>query len=442
MSSSPSTSATRTFEETRRQLDAVELLGTDASHILLYGGSRSGKTIILLAAMVCRALKRRSRHLILRFRFNHCKTSIWHDSLPAVLEMIAPRLPVQWDRGDFFVRFPNGSEVWIGGLDEKQRTEKVLGTQYSTIFFNECSQIAYPSVEMARTRLAENSGLANKAYYDCNPPNRKHWAHLQFIEKRDPMTKALLEHPDAYASMLMNPEDNRANLPDGYIETFLDTLSRRNRDRFRDGKWLDVSAGALWSEEMIQRKDAPPQADRIVIGVDPAASSGPDAEAKNVETGIIVAQRSGNDLIVLDDLSGTYTPAQWGQHAIEAFHAWRANLIVGERNNGGDMVEDVIRVRAANVAYKSVWASHGKSRRAEPIADLYEQGRGYHVGVFPELEDQMCSWVQGATVKEMGFSPDRMDALVWAATELFLGEAPPQEPRVVIADHYEQISPY
>jgi len=86
------------------------------------------------------------------------------------------------------------------------------------------------------------------------------------------------------------------------------------------------------------------------------------------------------------------------------------------------MVKDTIKVRYPNILVETVWASHGKSRRAEPIAAIYEDGRGFHYGIFEELEDQMCNWIQGATVKEMGFSPDRMDAMVWAATELMLGE--------------------
>jgi hypothetical protein len=230
----------------------------------------------------------------------------------------------------------------------------------------------------------------NKALFDCNPPNKKHWTYLRFVEHRDPVTKAVLATPDDYAMMLMNPEDNRVNLPAGYIEGVLGRLSQRKRQRFLLGLWLDVAAGALWREEDIKRLDTVPAGERIVIGVDPAASSGEEAEAKHIETGIVVAMKDGDRLIILDDLSGTYTPEEWGTRTIEAYYQWRADRVVGERNNGGDMVEDVIRVRDRNVSFKSVWASQGKSRRAEPIAALYEQGRGYHVGVFPELEDQMC----------------------------------------------------
>ena len=411
------------FTKTAKQHEAVALLKSEARHILLYGGSRSGKTLLLIYAIIIRAIKHKSRHLILRFRFNHCKTSIWNDTLPKALELCVPELEVVWNKTDYFVSFPNGSEIWIGGLDDKERTEKILGNEYSTILFNESSQHLYGSIETALTRLAENSGLVNKAYYDCNPPNKKHWLYALFIKHISPgdKTKTPVD-PKDYVSMLMNPIDNEENLPDGYITGILGQLSKRKRQRFKDGLWLDVNQGALWEDGWIGRMTELPEADRIIVGVDPQASEGEWAEEIGAETGIVVCQKSGDRLIVLEDRSGNYTPGQWADQAAEAYKEWGANKIIGERNNGGAMVKDTIKVRYPNILVETVWASHGKSRRAEPIAAIYEDGRGFHYGIFEELEDQMCNWIQGATVKEMGFSPDRMDAMVWAATELMLGE--------------------
>ena len=219
--------------KTPKQREAIALLSGPASQDLLFGGSRSGKTLILLYAMLCRALKTKSRHIILRRHFNHVKTSVWLDTLPKVLGMVAPNLPATWNNVDFVLEFPhNDSEIWIGGLDDKERTEKVLGHEFSTIFLNECSQISFDAYETARTRLAENSGLALKLYADCNPPRAKHWAHKLWIEHVSPVDGGLLPNADDYASLLMNPEDNRANLPSGYIENVLGRLSKRQRDRF------------------------------------------------------------------------------------------------------------------------------------------------------------------------------------------------------------------
>ena len=412
------TSGTKTFRETEKQFEALDLLGSVATNILLYGGSRSGKTFILLCAIVARALKAKSRHLVLRFRFNHVKTSVWHDTLPKVLALMFQELPVKWNHTDYFVEFQNGSQIWIGGLDDKARTEKVLGTEYSTMFFNECTQITYESVQTALTRLAEKSGLVNKAYFDCNPAGTKHWAYRMFIEGVEPTDVRAHPRPELYASLLMNPEDNEENLPDEYIGSVLGVLSRRKRERFQFGKWLDKVEGALWDDDIIPHIQGVPECDRIVIGVDPAASSGESAD----ETGIIVAGRWGDNGGILDDLSDRLNPNAWGHRAIDACEQWRADLIAGEVNNGGEMVENTLRTIDHNVSFKKVWASRGKKVRAEPIASLYREGRIVHCGVFPELEDQMCSWDPTKTKRENGFSPDRMDAAVWALTELFLAK--------------------
>lgn len=408
---------TKPFKKTDKQHEAIALLKSVARNVLLFGGSQSGKTFILLYAMVVRALKHKSRHLILRLHFNHVKTSIWHDTLPTVLNLKCPGLlpPSAWNKSDFFVSFPNGSEIWIGGLDDKQRTDKILGTKYSTVFFNECSQMTYDSIQTALTRLAENSGLTNRAYYDCNPPRKKHWAHVMFLDKKEPESEQLYPRPELYGSLLMNPVDNKENLSEDYFET-LNGLSRRKRERFVLGLWRDTVEGALWDEKDILRLSEKPSMDRIVIGVDPATTSG----EKSDETGIIVAGKASDKFIVLEDLSGRYKPNKWAEVVIGAYNEWKADRVIGEANNGGDMVESTVRTADKDVSFTKVWASRGKAVRAEPVEALYEQGRGFHCGVFPELEDQMCSWEQGKTKAEMGFSPDRMDAMVWAATALML----------------------
>lgn len=408
--------ATKPFKKTDKQHEAIALLKSAARHILLYGGGRSGKTFILIYAMVVRAMKAASRHLILRLHFNHVKTSVWHDTLPKVLDLACTpeeAAKVRWNHSDFFISFPNGSEIWIGGLDDKQRTEKVLGTEYSTIFFNECSQLTYESVATALSRLAEKSGLANKAYYDCNPPHKQHWAHQVFIENMQPKTKEPLPRPERYAAMLMNPCDNLENLSPDYIE-MLEGLPRRQRERFLLGLWLDVSDRALFKYDWIRRAmpDQVPDMDRILVAIDPPKQHDESAD----ECGVGVAGRSGNRLYVFEDLSGRYTPKGWGNKGVNGYFRWHADLIVGEVNNGGEMVEFVVHQVNPNVPFKAVTATRGKVKRAEPVAAIYEQGRAYHVGNFPELEDQMTT-----PFDELDHD-DRVDWLLWAATELMLGE--------------------
>ncbi len=183
---------------------------------------------------------------------------------------------------------------------------------------------------------------------------------------------------------------------------------------------LDESEFALWKRSQIEalRVREAPQARRIVIGVDPAAQDTQDSS----ETGIIVAMlgRDGHGY-VLADLSGHYSPEQWGRRVVEAFHRWNADNIIVEANNGGLMCQHVIRTVWPQAPVKLVHASHSKQARSEPVASLYELGRVHHVGMFPELEDQQVSWEPLSGDK----SPDRVDALTWALTELMLTGVPP-----------------
>jgi len=436
MSTSTSKTKTPEFVKTTKQREAVDLLGSEARHVMLYGGSRSGKTFILIYLMVVRALRHKSRHLILRLHFNHVKTSVWHDTLPKVLDLICPDVQVVWNRSDYYIEFPNGSEIWLGGLDDKERTEKVLGTEYSTIFFNEASQLAYQSITTALSRLAEKTPLVNRAYYDCNPPHRQHWSHRVFIEKAQPKTNVPLPHPERYASMLMNPADNLDNLPVDYLD-MLEGLPRRQRDRFLFGLWLDTAEGAMWKYDWIKRSLSVPDMDRIVVAIDPAVSKTETSD----ETGIVVAGRAGNSLYVLADLSDKFTPKGWATVAVNAFAHYHADRIIGEVNNGGDMVESTIHTVDENAPYKAVHATRGKEKRAEPIAAIYELGRGYHCGSFPELEGQMTEWVPPPPGKRDSDSPDRMDALVWAATEL-MGLNMEDEHLTLIYDDQREISAY
>ena len=150
---------------------------------------------------------------------------------------------------------------------------------------------------------------------------------------------------------------------------------------------------------------------RLILAIDPAVTSGENSD----ETGIIVAGKGADGLLyVLDDLTCRLSPDGWAKRAVNAYYHYGCDRIVAEANNGGDLVEQVIRTVDPRVSYKKVHASRGKRVRAEPIAALYEQGRVFHAKPLPELEDQMCSFVPD----NMDGSPDRVDALVWALSEL------------------------
>lgn len=233
------------FRLTDKQEQAVDVLASDARHIMLFGGSRSGKTFISVSSIIVRAAKVKSRHVILRLNFNHIKTSIWLDTLPRVLSLEFPFLKVEWNKSDYYITLPNGSEVWIAGLDDEKRVEKILGKEYSTLYFNECSQIPYKSIQVALTRLAEKNTLKKKAYYDQNPPSKKHWSYWLFEKHLDPIDNVPVDK-SRYASLLMNPKDNLENIDPEYITEILDNLPEAQRKRFKDGLFAEDDDGQAY----------------------------------------------------------------------------------------------------------------------------------------------------------------------------------------------------
>ncbi len=180
----------------------------------------------------------------------------------------------------------------------------------------------------------------------------------------------------------------------------------------------DSAEGALWTRDMIYRVDAAnhERLVRVVVAIDPAVS----ASKTSSETGIVVVARTNRGRgLVLADISGKYTPQGWGQAAVTAYKGWRADAIIGEVNNGGDLVESNIRAIDPYANFRKVHASRGKEKRAEPIVSLYEREMIDHVGVHEDLENQMCLWEPN---DPHAMPSDRMDALVWGLTDLFIEE--------------------
>jgi hypothetical protein len=354
------------------------------------------------------------------------------DTLPKVMALCYPEIKFETNKSYNFLKLFNGSEIWIGGLDDKDRVEKVLGNEYTTMYLNEASQISYHAFSTAQTRLAQKTEIKNRFYIDCNPPTKSHWLYSYFFEKIDPETRVLLPSPEIYAEMRLNPEGNRENLPDGYIETVLGGLTDRKRKRFKEGEWLDDLEGALWTRDIINvsRVTGAPQLIRIVIGVDPAVTSGENSD----ETGIVVVGLSSNHhCYVLQDASLRGSPFSWATAVKKAYDRWNADRVIGEINNGGELVEVNLRTVDKHLPFAEVHASRGKQIRAEPVAALYEKGTVHHVGEFPELEDQMVEWVPGEK------SPDRMDALVWAVTFLLGLDGEGAKPSLDMAEGYSSL---
>lgn len=417
---------------TSKQEAANELLAGDSTHVMLFGGSRSGKTFVLVRAVCVRAIKApQSRHAIVRFRFNAVKNSIVLDTFPKVMRLCFPGIKYTLNKSDWYVTLDNGSEIWFAGLDDKERTEKILGMEFATIYANECSQIPYSSIETAVTRLAQKAEqspigplpatpLKPRVFYDCNPPPKNHWTYRLFHDKKHPETKAPLALPDNYASMQINPMDNTENLADGYLDT-LRAMSARARKRFLDGEFADATPNQLFMDEHIDRwrvtDGVLPDMVRIVVAVDPSGADDSD-NADNDAIGIVVAGLgTDGNAYLMEDLTVKAGPGTWGKVATDAYDRHSADVIVGESNFGGAMVKYVIQTCRPRTNFSMVTASRGKVQRAEPFSALYEQGKVRHVGVLSDLEEELSGFSTYGYTGE--HSPNRADAAIWAIASLF-----------------------
>jgi predicted phage terminase large subunit-like protein len=212
--------------------------------------------------------------------------------------------------------------------------------------------------------------------------------------------------------------DNAENLAPGFLSMIAGRYagSRLGRQEL-DGELLADSEAALWSRDLLEEcridRSALPPLKRIVVALDPSISTGADAD----ECGIVVAGISGDGHgYVLEDASGKMAPVDWARRAVALYRQWGADRLVGEGNQGGAMCETVVRTVDKNISFKLVYASRGKLARAEPVSALFEQKRAHFCGQFPLLEDELCTFTAGSSA-----SPNRLDAMVWALTELMLG---------------------
>jgi len=448
------------FKLTERQALAQTTLAGAATWLMLFGGGRSGKTFLLLRNVVMRALKAPgSRHLIVRFRFKHIKTSIILDTFPKVMRVCFPGVHYDLSKTDWYAKLPGGSEIWFAGLDDKERMEKILGAEYVTVYINEASQVPWAGVQMLLTRLAQRVmqvmegrdpvPMKLRFLFDCNPPSKAHWTFKVFKQKVDPDTKEPLRNPENYDSFLMNPTDNAANLSPEYLAT-LDGLSERMKRRFLRGEFADATPNALFDESVIDRwrvadGDDLPNFVRVVVSVDPSGASDDEQNADNDEVGIVVdALGTDGRAYLLEDITVKGGPSTWGKVAVQAYMRHRADCVVGETNFGGGMVQSTIAVAAkaleVRVPFKKVTASRGKTQRAEPFSALYEEGKVRHVGLFPKLEDEMCAFsTSGYTGPR---SPNRADAHIWALAELFPSMTRPEQPKPVEVTPIPMASPF
>lgn len=235
------------FRKTEAQKKAVkEIINSSAMNFCLEGGSRAGKTFEIMREIIIRAAKEsHSDHIIVRETFNSAKRSIWLKTMPDVFRICFPFLSHKYMRSDgiYYCEIANCSKVYIAGLDDNAKLERLLGTEYSTIWFNESNQIPFPAVSKLKTRLAQKNGLKKVCYYDLNPTKTTSWVYQVFHQRVNPQDGEMLSDPQNYHVIKMNPQDNIENLDADYLK-ILEALPEKEKLRFLKGEYDSDNTGA------------------------------------------------------------------------------------------------------------------------------------------------------------------------------------------------------
>jgi phage terminase large subunit-like protein len=297
------------------------------------------------------------------------------------------------NKADFYADMANGSRVLFRSAD---KPERLRGLNLGWAWIDEAAQVSEETWDILLGRLRLDPGRA----WLTTTPKGHNWVYDRFIDR------AGEDHETIRARTTENP-----HLPDDFVESLREQYTERFRRQEMEGEFIEAE-GALWSWQDIQRTSEPPQMDRVAVGVDPAGG-GPD------EVGIVAVGTAGERAYVLGDHSMQGSPNAWAEAVVSAYRHHEADRVVAEKNFGGEMVESTLRTADANVPVTMVNASRGKQQRAEPVAALYEQGKVEHVGTPSALEEHLSPWNP-----QEDDSPDRVDALVWALTELMLQGGP------------------
>jgi len=318
----------------------------------------------------------------------------------AILNISAPRFMPEYEPSKRRLIWPNGV---LGIIYSGDEPEQLRGPQHQKAWVDELAKFKYPKDSWDNLMFGLRIGNQPQAVVTTTPKPIRVIKDLM-ADKRTAVTRGhTLENKDNLAPDFLNY----------VIRKYEGT--RLGRQELA-GEILDDNPDALWERAKIDelRVNKHPELKRIVVAIDP---QGTDSDTSS-STGIVVAGvaqvADRQEAFVLADLTLSGTPEKWASEAVSGYYKFKADRIVAEVNFGGDMVEAIIRIVDKNIPFKKVHASRGKAIRAEPVSALYEQGRVHHVGSFAELEDQLCEWVPGDK------SPDRLDALVWAITDLIL----------------------
>jgi phage terminase large subunit-like protein len=415
------------YQPTERQKEAARQVAlTLALNVLFYGGSRSGKTFMVVMWIVKRAIRvSGTRHGLCRRNLADARTKLG-DTLKDVFNALGMIDGEHYEHkakiDTYIIYCPDGSESEIKmlGMDTKDgQYKKVLGDEYSSLYFNEANDISWEATEYAASRLAQKNALKKRFFFDCNPPTKAHWLYKWFFLHQNPEDQTQLDDEDFF-TMQMNPEHNVENIDENYIEKVLKKMSKSKQKKFWKGEFGDEAFGKVFNDKHINMHRILPEnfdvrsLDLIVIAVDPNVTSNPNASD---DCGIIIGGKKYSDdhiYVLYDGTIEKAGPGVWPAAVTGYFRQFHANYVVAETNQGGELVVLAIQNYDKSIPVRKVHAKQGKFARAEPVAEMYAQGYVHHVGELPELEEEMVSF-DPMTTKQ---SPNRMDALVYLVLEL------------------------
>ena len=377
-------------------------------YFLVTGGRGSGKSYSVNYFLL--RLTYNPNHVILFTRWTMVSANI------SIIPEFIDKIELEGWHNDFeitqneIINKITGSKILFRGIKTSQGTatanlKSISGV--TTWVLDEAEELVDEDVFDRIDLSIRSLDAPNRVILVMNPSFKSHWIYKRFISQEREDTNYI------HTTYL----HNKKNLSQSFIDQ-ANRVKEENLHRYEHlflGKWLDDAEGLLWNRPILDRAriTVKPELKRIVVAIDPAVTANMESD----ETGIIVAGKDSDGKgYVLEDLSGKYSPNEWAKIAQQAAKNWNADCIVAEKNQGGEMVESVIKSTGTPTRIKLVTATKGKYVRAEPIYSLYEQHKIYHVGHFPLLESQMITFDP-----DKGKSPDRVDALVWGMTELMLG---------------------
>jgi phage terminase large subunit-like protein len=369
------------------------------------GGRGSGKTRAMAEHIRSEVMSGRRRQVGIVGPTMEAVRRVMVEGPSGILAVSPPNERPTYEMSLGRLTWPNGAQAHLFSAEEPDR---LRGPNFDVLWIDELcafqNDTAVWDMSMMALRLSGPKGDPAQAVISTTP-------------RPTALVKSIISQPDTVltkSTTLANAANLDTNtlayLQRKYANT---TLGRQELE----AEILDDIEGALWNRALLDAcrvESAPDTRTRVVIAIDPSGNNG---SADNAECGIIVAALGrDNHGYVLADASARLSPERWARRGVDLYEQYRADKIIAEQNFGGAMVENTIKMVAQYVPVKLVQASRGKAVRAEPVVALYEQRRVHHVGVFQQLEDQLCQWVPGSG----GPSPDRLDALVWAISELMV----------------------